>query len=495
VDVNWLEGVCLNQGKSLRTLIGLSVLLLVSLGCWGQVLIPRSSAPIPVQPATNAPTIMPVVVPLAVPAGTPLKVALDAELRIENVGQPVQATIVEPVYAFDKLVIPAGSEVFGQVSAIEHLARKTRILAAMNADFSPYRQVSVEFDELRLPDGRMLPLHGTVIPGSQVILQFVTADHSKNGAGAGKNLVSKKVREARQQVRQEWDTAKRELHSPGKLHRVERMAIAQLPYHPQYLASGTAFSIDVNQPLDFGSESVKVEALSALGSPPPPGSTVHAALITPLSSATSRKDDSVEAVITQPLIADARLYIPEGSRLKGVVLRVRPARRLGRNGQLRIVFHQLVMPSGVEQQIQAGLEGVAVAEADHLVLDSEGGAQVTSPKSRYLSTGVALALAASSASPEHDHDVSPNSGDVGGAAAKGASGFKLAGTVVGALAHSRALAAGMGVYGASMSVYSHFLTRGRDVVYPKDTTMIIGLGPGDEHPQSPVTPEAVKHKQ
>jgi hypothetical protein len=52
--------------------------------------------------------------------------------------------------------------------------------------------------------------------------------------------------------------------------------------------------------------------------------------------------------------------------------------------------------------------------------------------------------------------------------------------IVGALSHSRALATGMGVYGASMSVYSHFLTRGRDVVYPKDMSMVIGLGTRDE---------------
>jgi hypothetical protein len=27
-----------------------------------------------------------------------------------------------------------------------------------------------------------------------------------------------------------------------------------------------------------------------------------------------------------------------------------------------------------------------------------------------------------------------------------------------------------------MSVYAHFLARGRDVVYPKDMSMVIGLG-------------------
>jgi len=38
------------------------------------------------------------------------------------------------------------------------------------------------------------------------------------------------------------------------------------------------------------------------------------------------------------------------------------------------------------------------------------------------------------------------------------------------------VASGFGFYGAAMSVYSHFLARGRDVVHPKDMSMMIGLG-------------------
>lgn len=65
---------------------------------------------------------------------------------------------------------------------------------------------------------------------------------------------------------------------------------------------------------------------------------------------------------------------------------------------------------------------------------------------------------------------------MGGGAANGASGFKLVGTIVAAFAHSRVVATGFGSYGAAMSVYSHFLARGRDVVYPKDMSMILDLG-------------------
>jgi len=48
--------------------------------------------------------------------------------------------------------------------------------------------------------------------------------------------------------------------------------------------------------------------------------------------------------------------------------------------------------------------------------------------------------------------------------------------IVGIAAHSRVVSAGFGSYGAAMSIYYHFLARGRDVVYPKDMAMAIGLG-------------------
>jgi hypothetical protein len=53
----------------------------------------------------------PVRLPMTVTAGTPIKVALDSELRVRRVGQPIHAKTVEPVYAFDRLLIPAGTPV------------------------------------------------------------------------------------------------------------------------------------------------------------------------------------------------------------------------------------------------------------------------------------------------------------------------------------------------------------------------------------------------
>lgn len=465
----------------------------------GQTLKRRPEPPVPEASTVIPPQPAPSLIPLTVPTGAALKIDLDQEVRVQRAGQPVHGKLIEPLYAFDKLVVPAGTEVIGKISAIDRVPKTRRAVAAMNGEFSPSRQVHINFSELVMADGKHVPLETDVSPGSGGILQFVPAsekEKQKEGLkDKGKNAASRKIAEAKNEVKRQWDETRKQLHEPGKMHRLERLAVAQLPYHPQYMDPGTSFNADLRRPLDFGSEPLTAAALEHIGTLPPSASIVHAVLITPLGSANSKKGDLVEAVITQPLVASDHLFLPEGSRLKGSVLQVRPARRLGRNGQLRIVFHRVVPPSGIEQKVEASLEGVHVAKGEHLQLDSEGGAEVTAPKTRYLTTAISVALASSSIGDGHGHDADGGlrhggGSDPGSGAANGASGFRFVGTMVGAFAHSRVVASGFGFYGAAMSVYSHFLARGRDVVYPKDMSMMIGLGTREKQPSAGVDPIA-----
>jgi hypothetical protein len=420
---------------------------------------------------------------LEVPAGIPLPVVLDKEVRIKKVGQPIHGKIAEPVYAFDKLVIPAGSEVTGSVTRISSVSAMKRTASALDANFSPSRDVSVTFDQLLLPDGRRVPLHTQVSPASQGVLQFATATESKSQSkdskeSAAKKLATGKASETKKEISREWETAKEQVAAPGKMHRLKRLAIAELPYHPQYFDSGTRFNAELVDPLNFGTEELTLEKVHMVGTTPAAGSVIHALLKTPLSSAIVQKGEPVEAVMTEPLFTESQLILPEGTLLRGSVLQVQRARRLHRNGQLRIVFHEIVPPQSAEQHVEASLEGVEVKDDQHLSLDSEGGAQATTPKTRYLTTGISIALAASSLAPDADagRGGELSVGETGKGALNGASGFRVIGFITGALVHSRALASSFGVYGAGMSVYDHFLSRGLDVVYPKDTAMAIGFG-------------------
>jgi len=182
--------------------------------------------------------------------------------------------------------------------------------------------------------------------------------------------------------------------------------------------------------------------------------------------------------VSQPLLEGRQMILPEGSRLKGVVLQVQPARRMKKPGQLRIAFRELVPPDGIQQKVEATLAAVQAGKNANVKLDSESGAEATNSKTRYAATALSLALAAASAHVDRDGDgTSP-----GARAAGGANGFKLVGMALGILVRSRPLGYTMGAYGAGISVYSHFIARGSEVVFPKNTAMEIALATRVENP-------------
>ncbi|HEX4003016.1 MAG TPA: hypothetical protein VHX36_10235 [Candidatus Acidoferrales bacterium] len=437
------------------------------------------------RPAEQAPTEP--MVALTVPKGTPIQVALDKEVRIEKTGQQVRGHVVEPVYAFDKMVIPAGTEVTGRVAQIEGVSGGKRVLSALDADFTPARKFQIEFDEINLASGRQVAVQTKVTPGSGQVIEFVSAADGNQKKGV-MDAAAVRTKEAKQQAKQEWNQAMSDVKAPGKIHRLERYAVAQLPVHPQYIDAGTVYFAELQAPLDFGTEPMTEQMASSIGEAPADGSVVQARLMTPLSSATAKKGDEVEAVISRPLFDGGRLILPQGSLLKGSVIQVRAAHRPDRNGTLRLAFHDLILPEGVEQKVEASLAGVEAAKADNVKLDSEGGAQASSPKTRYLNAAVSIGLAGLSVRGDPDAKTPNPAGTTGNRMAGGAAGFKAVGIVMGALVQSRAFGYSMGAYGAGMSVYTNFIARGHDVVFPKDTAMTIGIGtrpPATEPPAAP----------
>ena len=128
------------------------------------------------------------------------------------------------------------------------------------------------------------------------------------------------------------------------------------------------------------------------------------------------------------------------------------------------------------------LEGVEVDRRAHMELDEEGGAHATDSKTRYLSTGLAVMLAAAASHTEVEHGTTETAGP-GVRTAAGGSGFRLTGALLSLVAKSTPVSAAIGAYGASTSIYANFLSRGHDVVLPKDTPLEIGFGAPHTKPQ------------
>jgi hypothetical protein len=430
------------------------------------------------------------VVPLTVGTGVPLHVVLEKRLPIKHAGVPVEAHTVEPVYVFDHLVIPAGTRVVGRVSKVETLSRKQRALTIANGDFTPYRKAYLDFDTLVLRDGSRLPIQTAVSQGTPNMVHLSADDHAKK-----KGRVSQAVQQARAEAKAREQETVQQITAPGKLERVKSVLVAELPYHKQALPAGTSFTAELKAPLELGKEERSPNQLQKLGSEIPPGSIVHVRLVTALSSATDHKGAEVKAVVSEPVFSsDHQLILPEGARLEGAVTQALPARRLGRNGQLRFTFRQIELGPGAPRNVEASLHGVDAAAGAHVVLDEEGGAHAVTPKTKLVAPAIKVLLAVGSLDGLDPHNkdriedgLGPQGPDVAGGAIRGGAGFALVGAVVGIVAHYRPVSACFAFYGAGLSVYTHIVARGNDVVFTKNTPMEIRFGSHEGPP-----PPAVK---
>jgi hypothetical protein len=439
--------------------------------------------------------VAPATIPLTIPTGTPLRIALDQKVRIDHTGEAVHGKVVETVYAFDQEVIPAGSVATGHVKSIAPVPGVRRAMAYMNGDLTPFHGYEVAFDMVTLPNGRQVPINTTVMPGTADVVHLVSnPDKQKGIAGRttdrAKSEAKGKIAEAKQQAHEGWQ----KLTAPGKMHRLKELVAAQSPYRHQYAQPGTRFVADLTAPLDFGATTRTSEQWVAVGSEPVPDSTLKARLVAEVSSATAVRGTPVTAVLTEPLYSPThQLILPANSRLVGEVVKAKAARKLHHNGELRVIFERIETSeegaqalAQVQMQAQAlaersqamigNLEGVEVDRRANMQLDEEGGARTTDSKTRYLSSGLAVMLAAAASHTEVEHGTTEMAGP-GVRTAAGGSGFRLTGALLSLVAKSTPVSLGIGAYGASMSIYANFLSRGHDVVLPKDTPMEIGFGP------------------
>jgi hypothetical protein len=128
------------------------------------------------------------------------------------VDQIIRGRVVQPVYAFDKLLIPVGTEVSGRITRIEPVSAAQRTLAVLDANFTPLRAIDVTFTELILADGKHIQIQTTVTPGSGQVIRFLVAADGKDKKGI-KDAASEKALEAKE----EFSLAK----LPGKNRRAE----------------------------------------------------------------------------------------------------------------------------------------------------------------------------------------------------------------------------------------------------------------------------------
>ena len=452
--------------------------------------------PLPAQtgPDESSPTVS-----LTVPSGAPLRLYLTRRVA-KRMDAPAEAKLLEPVYAFDREVIPAGTVALGKVSRTEPITKWQRVRAILNGDFTPLRRAQVEFTTLKLPDGRKLATDTVESMGLNSIYIETSTKKKKTQKAQSQNpnggILGTAKQAAKDRIQGAINSRRRGftdiIRGPNKKERLVDFLWSKAPYHPQYWRRGTRFDAALRDPLEFGSLAVKEENLGALGTQPAPDSVAHVRLLTPLSSASANQGEIVEAVVSAPLFSsEHNLVLPEGTKLTGEVVLVKKARHFHRAGQLRFNFQKVDLPPQIGSlrsaaPVPAPLKTQAILEAAEgsgnvpIQVDSEGGVQAKESKTRFIAPAISVVIA-SQASYEGRHPDADEPGvyvgggpHVTGRTLGGGLGLGMLGTVISQSSPYVGMA--MGYYGLAWSAYSSVIGRGAEVEFERNAMMEIKFG-------------------
>ena len=400
-----------------------------------------------------------------VETGRPLRVALDSRVRVENQGQVVTATLVEPVYAFDRVVIPKGTKVIGHVERLDGLKTRIRLVHALQFDFSPPRRVVLTFDRLAMSGGQEITIATRVGPGIRDLVRETARDPATDGLGSRpRRLATETIASIKR---------------PGKVRRLKDAVLASLPFHRQYLPEGTVYDAELLAPLTFGR--VTPAPSAPPGEAPPPDSVLSARLVTGADSATTPRGTPIYAVLTKPLFSsDQRLIFPEGTRVSGEVTFAKGARRFHRNGQLRMLFNEIQAEAGGPEPLLASLHAAESERSARLSVDDEGGATLTNTKARFIAPAISAVAVGTSFLREGIHD--PGEPGYSPAATEpstlgtGASGFAALGVLgMGVSQAYRPAGVALGIAGLARNLYGSIVGKGREVSFVAGTRIQIQL--------------------
>lgn len=385
--------------------------------------------------------------------GTVIRLALSARTPIGKVGEEMEARVAQPVYSYDRLVIPAGTRVFGTITALIPVSRRERILAMTGGDFTPMRDPVIRFDRIELANG-------------EIVRMDTAATHTNT------KIVELKDRESRDESLLDGakGMAKEKLglnpEGPGKLDLIKNELFSYLPYHPQHLDRGSLLDAVLTKSLEFDLTSEGPADHRFIGRQIPDNTLIHARLLTELSSKKSRRGDRIEAVLTQPIWdLHGELLYPEGTRLLGSVINSKRAGWFGRSGELRIVFRSLQLSEGTEEAIKGQIEALDTQRNENVMLDAEGGTRAHL-NNRLLSPMINYVLA--------DYASKPSSSRIKRAVVS--NGFKIVGRIAGFFG-TPDVATGFSYVGLGRSIYTNIINKGPDTTFPVNTRLELRVSP------------------
>lgn len=409
---------------------------------------------------------------LVVPEGAPLEISIDRRITVRHVGEPVEAHLVRSVFAFNREVIPAGTQLTGRVVRLDPVPLPRRIRRMMSGDFTRLRDPKAVFEKLYFPDGRVLAIETkpTSLIGRVVRPDTLISPEPKDSfAGKTVEFMRTGLVNARQEIVDTWK-------SDDKWDRLQEAGYSYLPYHPQFIPKRTQVAVELQEPLTFGT--VRLDSIQGDSAMLPPMDSIISARMVSAVTSNSQPGTRVEAIVSEPLYAGDQLLLPEGTRLIGSVVDSQAAASWRRGGKVRFSFQWMELPPGVKSsrrmyRLQAILAGVDTERISNIKVDAEGGSQSVESVTRFFAPALKAFIGTQVFDDTQQSGGQGQGGNRTWRTLAGASGFGVVGSVASQI--SRDAGTGLGFYGLGWSVFTHIVARGSNVVLAPDTPVRIRL--------------------
>jgi hypothetical protein len=401
---------------------------------------------------------------VTLPAGTPLPVQIPEHLAM-RAGEPIRAQLLYPVYADNAIALPEKTLVTGTVTKLQS-NHSRRIQARLNGDFTPFHIPVVHFSAILLPDGTRIPIATSDASEGAPVMRLTAPPPQQGGF-----------------IRRQWNAGLQILKdrisvftAPEKGDRLLQFFYHQLPYHPERIEEGTAWTVEITEAVSLPQRHVTTS--NAPPDPPAQASDkdsghptwiVQAYLKQQLDSNTAKSGQPIQAIVAEPVFnPDHSIAVPQGAIVNGAITQAKPARSFGRAGTLGFDFRSITLPSGQTQNVQAAITGADSDSNAKLAMNSEG--KVKPKPQDKIVVPLLLGLLATR----------PLDEDVEGGAGRnfvGANGFGLAGNLIALAGGSSNFAAGIGAYGTAVAIYRRWIAHGHDVSFARDTRIVVQATP------------------
>jgi len=229
--------------------------------------------------------------PVVIDAGHPVRIRVVKRAPIVD-GEPLTATLVDPIFVRDRLVVPAGATVSGYLEKLHAKTTREQVAAMAGGDLTPAIGARVRFDSMTLPHEP--PAH---------IVAVTTIDADEPAPSTG-----------------EW---------------VKDYLWTQLPYHRRYAHRGAILTMTFVEPVPIA------EPASA---PPLETRGVPARLLTTLDTNSAAVGDTVRAALLAPVRGgDGGLIAAEGTIVNGTVTAVARGRAFNRGARVTMRLDSFAM--------------------------------------------------------------------------------------------------------------------------------------------------------